>query len=136
VTGHTHANAVRFFGSRRGRGFWELNTASHIDWPQQARLIDVMDNRDGTLSVFGTILDHAAPVAELAPGDASALAVDGLASLARVLSFNDPQREGIEGSEGEADKAGVDRDRNVELLVRDPRARTAQGGPRARCASC
>ena len=136
VAGHTHANRVTFFRGRRGHGFWELNTASHIDWPQQARLIDVMDNRDGTLSVFGTILDHAAPVAELAPGDASALAVDGLASLARVLSFNDPQREGIEGSEGEADKAGVDRDRNVELLVRDPRARTAQGGPRARCASC
>ena len=42
-------------------GFWELNTASHIDWPQQSRLVEIMDNHDGTLSVFGTILDFVAP---------------------------------------------------------------------------
>ncbi len=101
VAGHTHANRVTFQG-----GFWEINTASHIDWPQQSRLIEIMDNRDGTLSLFGTLVDHAG---------------GGLASLARTLSWNDPQREGVEGSEGEADKRGARRDRNVELLLRDPR---------------
>ena len=44
-----------------------------------------------------------------------------LASLARTLSFNDPQREGLEGSGGDAEKRGRRADRNVELLVRDPR---------------
>ena len=121
VAGHTHANAVTFNRGRRGRGFWEINTASHIDWPQQARMIEVMDNRDGTLSLFGTLLDHAAHVDAPPPGPASGFSPRMLASLARTLSFNDPQREGLEGSEGDAEKTGRRRDRNVELLVRDPR---------------
>ena len=44
-----------------------------------------------------------------------------LVSLSRSLSYNDPQREGAEGSGGSANKTGGRRDRNVELLVRDPR---------------
>jgi len=121
VAGHTHANAVSFNKGKKGRGFWEINTASHIDWPQQSRLIEIMDNRDGTLSLFGTLLDSAAPVAAPAPGPADAFSPAQLASLARTLSFNDPQREGLEGSSGNASKSGARRDRNVELLVKDPR---------------
>ena len=122
VAGHTHANRVDFYRGRKGRGFWQINTASHIDWPQQSRLIEVMDNRDGTLSLFGTILDSAAPAAAPAPGtDALGLSTPQLASLGRTLSVNDPQREGLEGSGGDAPKLGRRADRNVELLVRDPR---------------
>ena len=122
VSGHTHANRVDFFKGRKGRGFWEINTASHIDWPEQSRTIEVMDNRDGTLSLFGTLLDSAAPAAAPAPGtSALGLTPAQLASLGRTLSFNDPQREGLEGSGGDAPKAGRRSDRNVELLVRDPR---------------
>jgi hypothetical protein len=116
VTGHTHANAVRFYGGKRGGGFWEINTASHIDWPQQSRLLEVMDNRNGTLSIFGTVLDAAAPAAAPAPGPAAAFSTSQLVSLGRELSYNDPQR-----LDGEGDKLGATRDRNVELLVRDPR---------------
>ena len=121
VAGHTHANRVDFLRSRGGRGFWEINTASHIDWPQQSRTIEIMDNRDGTLSLFGTLLDSAAPAAAPAPGNAIGFTPAQLASLGRTLSYNDPQREGLEGSEGDAEKRGRPRDRNVELLVRDPR---------------
>jgi metallophosphoesterase (TIGR03767 family) len=121
VAGHTHANAVRFNRSRRGRGFWEINTASHIDWPQQSRLIEIMDNGDGTLSLFGTLLDTAAPAAAPPAGPADAFTPVQLASIARTLSYNDPQREGLEGTEGDAEKTGKRSDRNVELLVRDPR---------------
>ena len=121
VAGHTHLNKVRFERGRRGRGFWEINTASHIDWPQQSRLIEVMDNRDGTLSIFGTMLDVAAPQAAPPPGDAMGLSLEQLASLGRALSYNDPQREGAEGSGDDVEKTGARRDRNVELLVRDPR---------------
>lgn len=120
VTGHTHANAVRFYGGKRGRGFWEINTASHVDWPQQSRLIEVMDNRNGTLSLFGTILDAAAPAEAPAPGPAAAFSTGQLVSLARTLSYNDPQRLEDDGGATE-DKLGGRRDRNVELLVRDPR---------------
>ncbi|MEJ7717337.1 MAG: hypothetical protein WKF31_04980 [Thermoleophilaceae bacterium] len=65
VNGHEHNNRIEPFERRPGTGraaggFWEINTASHIDWPQQSRLIDLFDNRDGNLSIFGTIVDHAA----------------------------------------------------------------------------
>jgi hypothetical protein len=122
VAGHTHANRVRFFRGRHGHGFWQINTASHIDWPEQARLIEIMDNRDGTLSLFGTLINSAAPVAAPAPGPASAFTTVQLASLARTLAFNDPQDSGVEGSAGGGSKAGARKDRNVELLLRDPRS--------------
>lgn len=114
VAGHTHENRIDLF--RKGRtGFWQLNTASHVDWPQQSRLIEVMDNRDGTLSLFGTLLDQAAPVAAPAPGTAAAsLTHDQVGSLARVLAWNDPQRD-------RPDALGRTLDRNMELLLRDPR---------------
>jgi metallophosphoesterase (TIGR03767 family) len=122
VAGHTHANRVSFYRGRGGRGFWEINTASHIDWPEQSRTIEVMDNKDGTLSLFGTLLDSAAPAAAPAPGTgALTMSVAQLSSLGRTLSYNDPQREGIEGSGGDAEKRGRRADRNVELLVKDPR---------------
>jgi metallophosphoesterase (TIGR03767 family) len=121
VAGHTHANRIRFFRGRHGHGFWQINTASHIDWPEQARLVELMDNHDGTLSLFGTLIDSAAPAAAPAPGAASALTPTQLASLARTLAFNDPQDSGLEGSAGGGSKAGTRKDRNVELLVRDPR---------------
>jgi metallophosphoesterase (TIGR03767 family) len=67
VNGHTHRNEVishsRPSGTAVPGGFWELNTAAHIDWPEQSRIVEIVDNRDGTLSIFGTIIDHSGPVA-------------------------------------------------------------------------
>ena len=121
VSGHTHENDLTFYRGRRGHGFWEINTASHVDWPQQSRLIQVMDNRDGTLSLFGTILDSAAPAAAPAPANALSLSLRQLVSLSRTLSWNDPQRAGLPASGETGNSLGRRRDRNVELLVRDPR---------------
>ena len=108
VNGHTHTNRVMAHQREGGGGFWEINTASHIDWPQHARIIEVLDNRDGTLSLFGTLIDHAAPVSYRGRTDNPLR----LASLARELAANDWQRR---------DKGLGARDaRNVELLVRRP----------------
>lgn len=116
VNGHTHHNAVRAF--RRGRsGFWQVNTAAHADFPQQSRQIELMDNRDGTLSLFGTILDQAAPIAAPAPGPAAGFSDRQLGSLARTLAANDPQTRDVTGGGGPGRRS----DRNVELLIRDPR---------------
>ena len=106
VNGHTHRNAVIAHPSPDGPGpgFWEINTAAHIDWPEQSRLIEVFDNADGTLSIFGTMIDHAA-----AP-DEPALTPAGLASISRELAYNDPQHAPVDGS-------GEPLDRNVELLI-------------------
>ncbi len=66
VNGHTHVNHIiphqRPAGWSVPGGFWELNTAAHIDFPQQARIVEVVDNHDGTLSLFGTIIDSLAPL--------------------------------------------------------------------------
>jgi hypothetical protein len=76
-----------------------------------------MDNHDGTLSIFGTMIDHAAATATPPPGsNASSFTTDQLASLNREFAYNDPQKGGGTG-EGSAP------DRNDELLVPDPRAR-------------
>jgi metallophosphoesterase (TIGR03767 family) len=112
VNGHTHRNQVlphaRPSGAAFGGGFWELNTAAHIDWPQQSRMVEVVDNLDGTLSIFGTILDHDGGVTPSGLSSTSALA-----SLSRELSANDWQERSDR-------RRGDLSDRNVELLVPAP----------------
>ncbi len=114
MTGHTHQNRVDLF--RKGKsGFWQINTASHADWPQQSRLVELMDNKDGTLSLFNTVLDQAGPIAAPAAGTPAAGFTDAqLGGLSRVLAYNDPQRV-------KPDELGRKLDRNVELVLRDPR---------------
>ena len=115
VAGHTHENRVKAF-KRGAGGFWGIETASEIDWPIQSRLLEIMDNRDGTLSIFGTLVDHAATLATPRPGTpAAGFDTDTLAALGRELAYNDPQVGVEDGAEGRR------QDRNVELLVRDPR---------------
>jgi metallophosphoesterase (TIGR03767 family) len=115
VAGHTHENAITAF-KRDGAGFWQIETASEIDWPIQSRLLEVMDNRDGTLSIFGTLIDHGAPLATPAPGTpAGAFSPATLAAIAREVSYNDPQAGIEDGAEGRP------QDRNVELVLPDPR---------------
>jgi metallophosphoesterase (TIGR03767 family) len=108
VNGHTHRNKVVAHPGAAG-GFWEVNTASHIDWPQQSRLLEVADNRDGTLSIFTTMVDHGAP---LRPGP-ELRGVMRLAALGRLIAANDPD------DKGDA-RRGSRADRNVELLLPAP----------------
>lgn len=59
INGHSHVNRIYARKRPGGGGLWEINTAAHIDWPSQARIIEIADNRDGTLSLFTTVIDHA-----------------------------------------------------------------------------
>ena len=45
VAGHEHRNRIEAHGLTGGGGFWEIVTASHLDWPQQARVIELADKR-------------------------------------------------------------------------------------------
>ena len=122
VAGHTHANAVGFYGGRRGGGFWEINTASHIDWPQQSRLIEVMDNRDGTLSIFGTMLDSAAPRGRAAARRRRSALRTASSSRSAARSPTTTRSARAPRAAATARRSSARRrDRNVELLVRDPR---------------
>ena len=115
VAGHTHEHKVTPFARTGGGGFWGIETSSEIDWPIQSRLIELMDNRDGTISIFGTLIDHGGSISTPPAGTpAAALSPATLASIGRELAFNDPQNGGGTG-------IGTPGDRNVELLLPDPR---------------
>jgi hypothetical protein len=117
VTGHVHRNrATPQLRHNRRTGFWQVTTASHISYPQQTRLLELMENGDGTLSIFGTVLDTAAPIGVPAPGTEAATMTDTqLASISRLLGANVRGAPAVAGS-AEAQPAG-----NVELILRDPR---------------
>ncbi len=125
VNGHTHRNEViphaRPNGAAIPGGFWELNTAAHIDWPEQSRTVEIVDNLDGTISIFGTILDHSGPIAR----GSTLSATSSLAALSRELAANDWQ------DRTDARRGGL-QDRNVELLVPAPFASGSQVQPSAR----
>jgi metallophosphoesterase (TIGR03767 family) len=110
LNGHTHVNTITAHSREGGSGgFWEITTASCVDFPQQQQLVDVVDNRDGTMSIFVIALDHAAPPT-WTQGD---LSQTGLASLSRELAANSPLSK-------PALLAGSALDRNVELLMPAP----------------
>jgi metallophosphoesterase (TIGR03767 family) len=114
VNGHTHSHGVHPLVGPDGLGFWQVTTASNIDWPQQSRIVELVQRPDGTLSIFGTTLDHAGE----ARWDCGIEGPLELASLSRVLAANDWQLRDRDGT-GER-SAGRVIDRNVELVLPDP----------------
>jgi metallophosphoesterase (TIGR03767 family) len=93
VNGHSHENIIT-----AQQSWWDIGTAAHIDWPPQSRMIEVVDNNDGTLSIFATMVDH---------GD------EPLVARARELMANDPHA-GFGAGDGKPE------DRNVELVITNP----------------
>ena len=60
LVGHTHDNRVRAVPGADAEhpGYWEIMTSAVADYPSQARLIELVDNGDGTMSIFATLVDH------------------------------------------------------------------------------
>jgi metallophosphoesterase (TIGR03767 family) len=115
LNGHTHAHAITAISDGAGAGFWQITTASHIDWPQQSRIVEFLAT-DTSLVLACTVLDSAASasyqgIAE--PAD--------LAALARELAANDWQVRDRIAADGGAG-AGIATDRNVVLAIDWPRA--------------
>jgi len=120
VAGDSHANNItaRPDPEERpgGSSYWEVSTTSPVAFPMQARLLEVTDNRDGTISLFSTVYDLAAPIDPRDAGDPTQ--GDGvneaqLAAVARGLAAQDPQRD------TEAMGLAVS-DRNAEMLLPAP----------------
>ena len=95
---------------RRG-GFWEINTASHIEYPQQSRSIEIVDNQDGTLSIFSIVIDHAGVIT---PDRTPPYDVLELAGISREIAANDFLLAQPPANIGQP------QDRNVELLIAKP----------------
>lgn len=64
IAGHRHCNTVKAFVSRDSvnhpeHGFWQIETASLRDFPQQFRLFEIYLNSDYTISIVTTNVDPA-----------------------------------------------------------------------------
>ncbi|MGW7205907.1 TIGR03767 family metallophosphoesterase [Streptomyces sp. NPDC054837] len=106
VNGHIHRNEITPHAVGNGRSFWEISTASHVDYPQLARVVELVDNKDGTISLFTTCVESSAPHRT----DFADLSQTGLSALYRELSYNAPG--------GRTDLAGTTGDRNTELVLK------------------
>lgn len=116
LAGHSHRNRIVQVGGERG--FWHIETCSLIDWPQEARLIELFRSGDEYV-VVTTMFAHSSPVqATENKRPAKSLRLGNpkdLAGLSRELAANDWQRRGPRGSVLELQ--GGQEDRNVFLHV-------------------
>jgi hypothetical protein len=156
VNAHEHENRVTPYERRDGAGkldggFWEINVASHVDWPQQSRLIEVVDNLDTNLSIFVTMLDHAGranpggapcererlhrderdaqppvdddPGCDTGIGDGQGASPEALNRLTSISrELAYNDPQANNGEDGFGDNRGSREDRNAELVIRNPYA--------------
>jgi metallophosphoesterase (TIGR03767 family) len=65
LVGHRHLHQITPHPGPLG-GFWEIATASLIDWPSQTRAVECLRHANGQIEIACTLLDHEAPVDDLA----------------------------------------------------------------------
>ena len=87
LAGHQHNNQVTPFLSphpdQPELGFWEVQTASLRDFPQQFRTIDIVRNTDNTISIIITNVDPAV-------SDGSPAAMSRFCAIAATELYNTP----------------------------------------------
>lgn len=128
VDGHEHQNDVREHDctsqparpgyANNNKRFYEVSTAAHLDWPQQARMIELIDNGNATMSLVLTVLDHdgapnpGGPKPQLDARGTSGEQVLKLAAIGRELAYNDYQNA--------RSSSGAPEDRNVIIVLDKP----------------
>jgi metallophosphoesterase (TIGR03767 family) len=115
LAGHEHRHHVEWIGpDQEDIGFWLVETASHIDWPQQSRTVEVVRSADGDIYIGLSIVDH------IAGSDySSAKTPVEIAALSRVLSANVWQRrEELGAMHGFGWYEGILEARNRVLRIR------------------
>ncbi|MDZ7697861.1 MAG: metallophosphoesterase [Deltaproteobacteria bacterium] len=100
VCGHAHVNRIRAYPApdAPGRGFWQIQTSSLIDYPQQARIIELWNNGNGTGSIYTYVFNQQAT---------------GELGKHAWASWESAAHEGFQGT-------GDPIDRNVELRFKMP----------------
>ncbi|MEI6109821.1 MAG: TIGR03767 family metallophosphoesterase, partial [Actinomycetes bacterium] len=89
INGHEHANELILNVGPQGQLLPEINTASLIDWPQQARVLEfVRDSKTASLYIASTVVNHEG----LVEPDLTRLDLQDIAGISRLLAFNDYQR--------------------------------------------
>jgi hypothetical protein len=100
LCGHDHSHHIEDFAlpGDPERGFWQIQTSSLIDFPQQLRILEVFNNGNGTGTIRTFVIN------QQAGGD--------LGKNARA-SYESAKGEGVDGS-------GTKQDRDVDLLFQMP----------------
>lgn len=100
VCGHDHMHRIQAFSNSRmpGKGFWQIQTSSLIDYPQQGRILEIYDRGNGTGAIRTFVFNQQAG--------------GQLGKNARA-SYRSAAQESFDGS-------GSTQDRNVELLFQMP----------------
>jgi metallophosphoesterase (TIGR03768 family) len=102
ISGHRHLNTVKAFvspdASRPEMGFWQVETSSLRDFPQQFRTFDILLNDDGTISILTLNVDPA--VAEGSPAATSRSRAVAVQQIVRNdLRVNIPNAMTLGGAE-------------------------------------
>jgi len=107
LVGHNHDVRIRAVRGPDAAhpGYWEIQSGSIADFPNQSRVIEVVFNGNGTLSIFGTMIDYE-PTGCLERRFRRLALIDYMAAW-------------------ESNHRGTDADRNVELVVPVPAAAMA-----------
>ncbi len=109
LAGHTHKHEITYVGPSPERGFWHVRTSSLIDWPQQSRVVELLETDDG-LAIATHVFDHHGdPMPDLA----DLVRNDAVAGLSRWLAANNWQRQ--EGPHMLDGLEGAPEDRNAVL---------------------
>jgi hypothetical protein len=114
LAGHEHRHHIEWIGDiEEVNGFWQIETASHADWPQQSRTVEIVTDAAGDIYFGLTVIDHAAGI-----DYAGATTPIEIAALSRTISANVWQKRPELGA-----KHGIDwwlgrvTDRNVVLKI-------------------
>jgi hypothetical protein len=114
LVGHGHENVVKSHAASDTdplKGYWEVETCSTAHWPQQSRIIEIVDNRDGTGTIYSTMLNADLPKVEVPDWKHKSIAAQG-----RHYALYDVQMGFGHGG------AGAATDRNVKLHFAIPAA--------------
>ena len=114
LAGHVHRHHVEWVGPEiEEKGFWQIETASHADWPQQSRTIEIVQNDSGEIFISLTVIDHAAGATY-----GQAQSTLEMAALSRLISANVWQKRDSLGAKVPADWAvGPPHARNTVLRL-------------------
>ncbi len=145
ICGHEHLNRITPYKDPTGRsqGFWQVISASHIDFPQQSRIVEIGEHGD-LISIYGTMIDHQSPanvgrgtqrksccsshsgcnsLSESSESNSEnrceeTYTIAEMASISRELSYND--KFIVDEFDDAVQRTGTPKDRNVELLLFNP----------------
>ncbi len=137
IAGHTHQHRIRAFKVDNGvgsngsidtpvvckqegacAGFWQIESASLIDHPQEQRLLELLDNGDGSGTIRASVLQHQFAASKLLAeaDDRCALYLSDPAAVAAAISEANLSALCAQGGI----RIGTPADRNVDLMFRMP----------------